>query len=115
MRKFKELKDKVLTDETSRKAVEAYTTELLAELSLAEVRRARQMTQEELATALRTTQSGVSRLEHQADLYVSTLRRYIQAAGGKLEIYAVFPESRIPIELFACLDSDIEGHSLNER
>ena len=59
---------------------------------LHELRRAREMTQVALAKQLNMVQPSVSRLERQADLYVSTLRRYIEALGGRLEIHAVFPD-----------------------
>lgn len=59
---------------------------------LHELRRAREMTQVALAKQLNMVQPAVSRLERQADLYVSTLRRYIEALGGRLEIHAVFPD-----------------------
>ena len=108
MRKFKDLKDRVLAERERNARVDAYKAELLSELSLAELRRARQKTQEELAQALETTQSGISRLEHQADLYVSTLRKYVEAVGGRLEIDAVFPDARIPIATFGRLDEEIE-------
>jgi hypothetical protein len=50
------------------------------------------MTQVALAKQLNMVQPSVSRLERQADLYVSTLRRYVEALGGRLEIHAVFPD-----------------------
>lgn len=103
MKKFSELKDKVLVDETRRARVEAYRAELLAELSLAELRRARQVTQGEVAVALSTTQSGISRLEHQTDLYISTLKKYVEAVGGRLHVVAEFPDVRVPISTFADL------------
>jgi transcriptional regulator with XRE-family HTH domain len=59
---------------------------------LADLRQARRMTQMALAKQLNMVQPSVSRLERQADLYVSTLRRYIEALGGRLEIHAVFPD-----------------------
>ena len=37
-------------------------------------------------------QPSVSRVERPADLYLSTLRRYIEGLGGRLEIHAVFPD-----------------------
>jgi Helix-turn-helix domain len=57
---------------------------------LSELRHARHMTQ--VAARLHMVRPSVSRLERQADLYVSTLRRYIEAIGGRLEIHAVFPD-----------------------
>ena len=76
---------------------------MLNDLSLVDVRRARQLTQTQLAAALGTTQSGVSRVERETDLYVSTLRDYVEAMGGQLVIEAVFPDARVPITTFGCL------------
>ena len=103
MKKFADLKNTVLADEARRARVHEYKAELLAELSLAELRRARQLTQVDVAAALDTTQPGISRLEHQADLYISTLRKYVEAIGGKLQIVAEFPDARVPITTFAGL------------
>jgi transcriptional regulator with XRE-family HTH domain len=100
MKKFSELRKHVHAQPKRAACVETYQACLLAELSLAEVRRARQVTQEALAASLDTTQSAVSRLEHQTDLYVSTLKKYIEAIGGRLQIFAEFPDMRIPIYAF---------------
>ena len=62
----------------------------------AELRRAGEITQEALAEALDTTQSGVSRLD-QRDLHLSTLLRYVEALGGRVEITAVFDDERLSI------------------
>ncbi len=59
--------------------------------ALAEVRKARHLTQVQLAKALGISQGEVSRIEHQADLFVSTLRSYLGAAGGDLVLVARFP------------------------
>ncbi len=64
---------------------------------LGEIRRARQMTQETLAETLGMSQSEVSKVEHRTDVYVSTLRRYIEAMGGELEIVARFPDGNVEI------------------
>ena len=66
---------------------------------LARVRKARQRTQVEVASALGIPQAQVSRLEHQADAYLSTLRKYINGLGGELELVAVFDDARIVFEL----------------
>jgi transcriptional regulator with XRE-family HTH domain len=89
-----------------RARVDSYKAELLRQLSLFELRRARQLTQEQLAAALDTTQSGVSRIEHQTDVYLSTLRSYIEAMGGRLEIAAVFPDDRVSISMFEEIGRD---------
>ena len=61
------------------------------ELSLAELRRAREMTQEQLAADLHVGQASIAKLERRADMYLSTLRRFVEAMGGELEIVARFP------------------------
>jgi len=69
------------------------------EQSLAELRRARSYTQEQLAATLDVPQSQVSRIERQADLYVSTLARYLEALGGRLELVGIFGDRRVPLAL----------------
>lgn len=75
---------------------------------LADVRRARDFTQEELAEALGIKQTSVSKIERaherHADLYLSTLRRFIAAMGGELKLVAVFPDAEIPIDNFRHID-----------
>ena len=75
---------------------------------LADVRRARDFTQEELAEALGIKQTSVSKIERSherhADLYLSTLRRFIAAMGGELKLVAVFPDAEIPIDNFRHID-----------
>jgi transcriptional regulator with XRE-family HTH domain len=66
-------------------------------LRLAELRHDLHITQEELARALDVSQSNVSRIERAEDLYLSTLRGYVEALGGKLEINAVFPEHTVTL------------------
>lgn len=64
-------------------------------LSLQELRLRFDQTQAEMAAATEMTQSELSRFESRADHRVSTLRRYVAALGGELEINAVFGERRI--------------------
>ena len=68
---------------------------MIDEMPLDELRAARQLTQEHLATLLGVNQSAVSKLERRADMYVSTLGDFIRAMGGELEIRAVFPEGAV--------------------
>jgi transcriptional regulator with XRE-family HTH domain len=69
------------------------------EQSLAELRRARAFTQAQLAEELGIPQSQVSRIEHQAELYVSTLARYLEAMGGHLEFIGVFDDLQVRLSL----------------
>ena len=69
------------------------TAEMAAEeMSLAQLRKARAMTQVVLARKLGKTQALVSRIESAGDLYISTMRKQIEALGGGLDIRAVFPD-----------------------
>lgn len=88
-----------------RAAVEARKRQLLAEMPLHELRRARQLSQEQLAEELGATQPEISKIEHRTDMYVSTLRRFIEAMGGKLEIVARFPDGTVRITQFQELDT----------
>jgi transcriptional regulator with XRE-family HTH domain len=62
--------------------------------TLAQLRNARRLTQAQLASVLGVSQAQVSRVENQADLYLSTLRSYVQAMGGELELRVVFPDGK---------------------
>ena len=95
---FKTLEAKM--SPASRARAEAKAEQLLAEMPLYELRSARQMTQEKLAKELNVKQSAVSKLERRADMYVSTLREFVRAMGGELEITARFPEGAVRINQF---------------
>jgi transcriptional regulator with XRE-family HTH domain len=86
-------------------AVAVRKQELLAAMPLHELRRARQLSQEQLAKELGATQPEISKMEHRADMYVSTLRRFVEAMGGELEIIARFPDGTVRITQFQELDS----------
>jgi transcriptional regulator with XRE-family HTH domain len=79
----------------------------LAKLPIAEVRQARQMTQVRLAEILGVNQGAISKLEKRSDMYLSTLRSYIEAMGGQLEIRAVFPDGEIMIEQFGEIGREV--------
>jgi DNA-binding transcriptional regulator YiaG len=103
-RKFSDLRAR-MTPERQRRVRER-SQALLAELPLQELRQARQLTQEALAQRLGSQQALVSKLERRADMYVSSLRSYIQALGGDLEIIARFPEGAVRITQFAEIGED---------
>jgi transcriptional regulator with XRE-family HTH domain len=65
--------------------------------------RARYSTQQQLAASLGLTQPGISRIENETDLFVSTLRNYVEALGGELEISAIFEDLKISIKSFSSL------------
>ena len=98
-KKFKQLRDEVRTDAARAARVEEYKRAIYDALALAELRKERDITQTDLAKVLGVSQTNVSRIEHESDLYVSTLRSYVEALGGKLELRAVFPEREASISL----------------
>ncbi len=67
---------------------------LVEEMSLHQLRKARELTQTKIAEELHMGQGDVSKLERRTDMYVSTLASYLQAVGADLEIRAVFPNGR---------------------
>ena len=71
----------------------ARATELIAEeIGLRDLRRAKRFTQEQVAERLGGRQVYVSRLEKRADMKLSTLRDYVHAIGGDLQLVVTFPE-----------------------
>lgn len=100
-RPFGELTEKFPAARKERVAARA--SELKAEMALAELRQARALSQEELARVLGVQQPAVAKLEKRADMYVSNLRRYIEAMGGTLEITAKFPGASVTITDFAAI------------
>ncbi|MDE0153190.1 MAG: XRE family transcriptional regulator [Gammaproteobacteria bacterium] len=89
-----------------RKKIDERTDELIAEImSLRDLRKVREKTQEHVAEVLEITQENVSRIERRRDLLVSTLRRHVEALGGRLSLIAKFPD-RPPVELTGIADSD---------
>lgn len=67
----------------------------LLEMDLRALREAAGLTQEELAQRIAITQSQLSKLERREDHRISTVRRYVAALGGELEIAAVVDGKRI--------------------
>jgi hypothetical protein len=65
------------------------------------LRQARQQTQVAIAERLKVGQGAVSRMEKQSDFLLSTLREYIGALGGQLELRVMFPDADFVIETLA--------------
>ena len=92
--------------EDRRKRVEELADALIAEeMTLRDLRKARNQTQARVAQTLGINQENVSRIEQRSDLLISTLSGYVEAMGGKLHLVAEFPD-RPPIALtgIAALD-----------
>jgi transcriptional regulator with XRE-family HTH domain len=100
-RNFRELEAKMSPGARARS--DAKTQKMIEEMALNELRQAMGITQERLAKALRINQAGVSKIESRSDIFVSTLRKAIEAMGGKLEIRAKFPAGEVRIRQFGGL------------
>jgi DNA-binding XRE family transcriptional regulator len=101
-KRFKDLRAKMPAESQAR--AHARAQQMLAELPLQELRQARRMSQERLAELLGGKQASVSKLEHRTDMYVSTLRSYVEALGGALDIVARFPDGDVRIKQFTDLE-----------
>ncbi len=85
----------------SQARLDARLEETLASMPLDKMRKARSLTQVAVAERLHVDQGSVSKLEGRTDMYLSTLREYVEALGGTLELRADFPDGSINIDLHA--------------
>ncbi|RXH57376.1 helix-turn-helix domain protein [Granulicella sibirica] len=75
-----------------REKIEKRAALLIAEeMTMRELRKARKITQAEMAKTLGVKQEQVSRIEKRTDLHLSTLRRSVEAMGGRLSLVVEFP------------------------
>jgi transcriptional regulator with XRE-family HTH domain len=105
--KFRTIREKMSPERQER--IRKRTEELLAELPLQELRQARALSQQELAEVLGLNQATVSKLERRTDMYLSSLRRFVEAMGGELEVSANFPDGKVRIQLLEDLEGEKEG------
>lgn len=110
---FKTLVQKMSPEAQER--VEQRAEKMLAEAPLNELRVARQMTQDSIAKILEINQAAVSKLERRTDMYVSTLRDFVMAMGGQLEITARFPDGSVRINQFEDMESTSQTSSQTSR
>ena len=95
--KWSELKATLPPDSIAR--IDARVRETMSRLRLSDIREAVGHTQVAIAAKLKLGQASVSKIESAADMYLSTLRRYIEALGGELVVSAQFPEGTVvPID-----------------
>jgi DNA-binding XRE family transcriptional regulator len=93
---WQEIKAKKFSPDQLQQIDNAVEQELL-EMDLRALREAAGLTQEELAQRVAITQSQLSKLERREDHRISTVRRYVAALGGELEIVAVVDGKRIQL------------------
>jgi transcriptional regulator with XRE-family HTH domain len=98
-RPFQDLIDELPPDRQER--IAELSRVLAAEATLLrELRFEQDVTQEQLAALMGIRQASLSKIEHQDDLLVSTLRRYVEALGGALEIRARFSERTVTLRRY---------------
>lgn len=101
-KRFSKLRDDLYErSPASRQRAATEAARLIDEFGLGELRARTRRTQAQIAEAVGTSQSGVSRIERQSDLLISTLRDYIAATGGRLHLVVRYPdfdcELRLPV------------------
>lgn len=84
-------------DPEARARVDATKRAMRLQVALAELREARGMSQAGVADKLGTSRPNVSRIESEVDVRLSTLERYVEALGGRLEIHAVFDDEAVKL------------------
>lgn len=97
-RPFRELTKPLRDNPETNAIIEAGRRAIQDTLALGKLREERGVTQQALAGVLATSQSNISQIEArwgEADIYLSTLRDYLAALGGRIEIMAIFDDETI--------------------
>jgi transcriptional regulator with XRE-family HTH domain len=95
-----------------RAEIEANARKLAAEMmTFSKLRKARNLTQVEMAKLLGIAQENVSRIEHRSDMLISTMRSYVRAMGGDLRLVALFPDQKSIEVTFSDLQEPSEDWS----
>jgi DNA-binding XRE family transcriptional regulator len=84
-------------DDAARARVKATKRVMRLQVALARLREGRGMSQASVAEELGTSRPNVSRIENEVDVRLSTLERYVEALGGRLEIHAVFDDGAVKL------------------
>ena len=95
---FKILRDKMSPE--AKAMSDKLFTELQREYRLTELRNALGVSQEELAQLMQKKQAAISRFERRSDMHISTLREFIAALGGRLQVIASFPDGSYHLNQF---------------
>ena len=102
---FKLLREKM--SPAAQASAQEKTRQMLESMPLQELRKARALSQDEMAKILGVRQAAISKLERRTDMYLSTMRKFVEAMVGKLEIVAHFPEGDVRVEQFETLAKNI--------
>jgi len=102
VRTLQEVLDALPDDE--RAEIDRRFVELVNEVeSLKELRSLSEMSQAKIAKTLKISQPAVSKIEKQTDMYLSTLRGYVEAMGGELDVIVRLP-NRAPVKVMSLED-----------
>lgn len=96
-KRFHDLEHEALADPKRRVNIAREKALLLGAIRLHELRKARGLSQVELAKRLGVTQKRVSAMERAQDLNISTFQRYVAALGGRLQADVEFEDESIPL------------------
>ena len=95
---FNILRAKMSPERRARNARKAQ--EMLKEMALQDLRQALDLTQTQVAELLQMNQAAISKMEHQGDMYISTLQKFVTALGGNLQLVARFPDREVVLNQF---------------
>ncbi len=98
-KKFSEISEPFRQDPAFRAEVDEIRRVMKAVTELTRAREEQGLTQQDVADRLGVSQANISRIEHEEDLYLSTLRDYVEALGGELQLKAVFEDQEIYLAL----------------
>ena len=96
-RHLDEIRKRRPLDDEARARVDATKRAMSLQVALAELREGRGMSQAGVAEELGTSRPNVSRIESEVDVRLSTLERFVEALGGRLEIHAVFDDEAVKL------------------
>ena len=88
------------------KRIKQKAKNLKTQMAIGELRRALELTQEQVAGSLNIKQAAISKIERQSDIYIGTLRKILTAMGAELRIVAHFPDTDVEIDQFTNLKNN---------
>jgi DNA-binding Xre family transcriptional regulator len=95
---FAELAEQTMTA-ASRNRAKKRADAILQRMSLDELRKERKITQKEMAEVMQMAQGEISKFEKRSEVKLGTLRSYVQALGGNLEVRAVFVDRNVELAI----------------
>ena len=96
-RTYREIEEELLSDPRHRADIEREKAAILAADKLTRLRERAGLSQTEVARSLGITQARVSKIERADAVQLSTLQRYVEALGGRLEVKAVFKDQTVTV------------------